>query len=48
MDFIRDVKPLFENKCLECHNPNKIKGKLQEKVKQFAEQALLSKKLART
>jgi hypothetical protein len=22
------VQPLLENKCLECHNPNKIKGKL--------------------
>ena len=28
VDFIRDVQPIFENKCLECHNPNKIKGKL--------------------
>lgn len=28
MDFLRDVQPIFENKCLECHNPNKIKGKL--------------------
>ncbi|MCE2694780.1 MAG: hypothetical protein LW645_11020, partial [Verrucomicrobiaceae bacterium] len=28
VDFIRDVQPIFESKCLECHNPNKIKGKL--------------------
>jgi len=28
VDFIRDVQPIFENKCLECHNPGKIKGKL--------------------
>lgn len=28
VDFIRDVQPIFENKCLECHNPNKVKGKL--------------------
>ncbi len=28
IDFVRDVQPLLENKCLECHNPNKIKGKL--------------------
>lgn len=28
IDFIRDVQPIFENKCLECHNPAKIKGKL--------------------
>jgi len=28
VDFVRDVQPIFENKCLECHNPNKIKGKL--------------------
>jgi hypothetical protein len=28
VDFARDVQPLLENKCLECHNPNKIKGKL--------------------
>jgi len=28
VDFLKDVQPIFENKCLECHNPNKIKGKL--------------------
>jgi len=28
VDFTRDVQSIFENKCLECHNPNKIKGKL--------------------
>ena len=25
---MRDVQPILETKCLECHNPNKIKGKL--------------------
>lgn len=28
VDFVRDVQPIFENKCLECHNPAKTKGKL--------------------
>ncbi len=28
VDFARDVQHILENKCLECHNPNKIKGKL--------------------
>ena len=28
IDFVRDVQPILETKCLECHNPNKIKGKL--------------------
>ncbi|MEZ5387537.1 MAG: DUF1553 domain-containing protein [Prosthecobacter sp.] len=28
VDFVRDVQPVFEARCLECHNPNKIKGKL--------------------
>jgi len=28
VDFIKDVQPIFESKCLECHNPNKVKGKL--------------------
>ncbi len=28
VDFVRDVQPILETKCLECHNPNKIKGKL--------------------
>lgn len=28
VDFVRDVQPIFEARCLECHNPNKIKGKL--------------------
>ena len=27
-DFIRDLKPVLENKCLSCHNPNNPKGKL--------------------
>lgn len=28
VDFIKDVQPIFESKCLECHNPHKVKGKL--------------------
>ena len=28
VDFVKEVQPIFEAKCLECHNPNKVKGKL--------------------
>ncbi len=28
VDFTRDVQTLLETKCLECHNPAKVKGKL--------------------
>lgn len=28
VDFTRDILPLLETRCLECHNPNKVKGKL--------------------
>ena len=28
VDFARDVQTLLETKCLECHNPSKVKGKL--------------------
>ncbi len=28
LDFTRDVQPLLESRCLECHNAKKIKGKL--------------------
>jgi len=28
VDFAKDVQPIFESKCLECHNPKKVKGKL--------------------
>lgn len=28
VDFIKDVQPLLETRCLECHNPNKVKGEL--------------------
>ena len=28
VDFARDIQPLLETRCLECHNPNKVKGKL--------------------
>ena len=28
VDFARQIQPLFETKCLECHNPSKVKGDL--------------------
>ncbi|WP_050028560.1 DUF1549 domain-containing protein [Verrucomicrobium sp. BvORR034] len=28
VDFVRDIQPLLESKCVECHNPSKSKGKL--------------------
>ncbi|MEZ0389846.1 MAG: DUF1549 domain-containing protein, partial [Verrucomicrobium sp.] len=28
VDFARDIQPLLESKCVECHNPSKTKGKL--------------------
>lgn len=28
VDFAKDVQTLLETKCLECHNPSKVKGKL--------------------
>lgn len=28
VDFAKDVQPVLETRCLECHNPNKVKGKL--------------------
>ena len=28
VDFVRDIQPLLETRCLECHNPKKVKGKL--------------------
>ncbi|MGI9241136.1 MAG: PSD1 and planctomycete cytochrome C domain-containing protein [Verrucomicrobiales bacterium] len=28
VDFEADIKPLLENKCLSCHNPNNSKGKI--------------------
>lgn len=29
VDFDKDIKPIFENNCLRCHNPEKAKGKLR-------------------
>jgi hypothetical protein len=29
VDFVKQIQPLLETKCLECHNPAKVKGKLQ-------------------
>lgn len=28
LDFAKDIQPVLETRCLECHNPNKVKGKL--------------------
>jgi len=28
VDFAKDVKPILENTCVRCHNPEKVKGKL--------------------
>ena len=28
VDFAKDVQPVLETRCLECHNPNKVKGEL--------------------
>ena len=28
VDFARDIQPVLETRCLECHNPGKVKGKL--------------------
>ena len=28
VDFTKDIQPLLETRCLECHNPNKVKGDL--------------------
>ena len=28
VDFVREVQPLLEARCLECHNPDKVKGDL--------------------
>jgi hypothetical protein len=28
VNFIRDVQPVLESRCLECHNPDKVKGDL--------------------
>ena len=29
VDFARDVKPIFEQTCVECHGPDKVKGRLR-------------------
>lgn len=29
VDFDKDIKPILENNCLRCHNPEKAKGKLR-------------------
>ena len=29
VDFATDIQPVFENTCVQCHNPEKAKGKLQ-------------------
>ncbi len=29
VDFARDVKPIFEQSCVECHGPDKVKARLR-------------------
>ena len=28
VNFVRDIQPILESRCLECHNPDKVKGEL--------------------
>jgi hypothetical protein len=28
VDFVKEVQPILETRCLECHNPDKVKGEL--------------------
>jgi len=28
VNFVRDIQPVLESRCLECHNPDKVKGEL--------------------
>ncbi len=36
IDYVRDVKPIFERSCLKCHGPEKRKGKLRLDKKKYA------------
>ena len=29
VDFVKDIQPIFQKSCLECHNPDKLKGGLR-------------------
>jgi uncharacterized protein DUF1553/uncharacterized protein DUF1549/cytochrome c len=36
VDFSRDVRPILESRCYECHGPRKVKGRLRLDVKSSA------------
>ena len=36
VDFAKDIKPIFEKSCIECHGPQKQKGKLRLDMKAIA------------
>jgi mono/diheme cytochrome c family protein len=36
VDFVRDIQPILQKSCLECHGPEKAKGKLRLDSKEFA------------
>lgn len=35
VDFVRDIQPFLEKKCLGCHNPNTAKGELDLSTREF-------------
>ena len=36
VDFVRDVRPILESRCYECHGPRKVKGRLRLDLKSSA------------